>query len=62
MIDYCIMDYCMTCLAHASAFCYLTHATSPSDLDPDSSQHLKTKQQLFNEQKSLGIPNSIVEF
>ncbi len=57
------MDYCITCLAHASASCSLTHAPSPSDLDPDSSQYMKTKQQLFKEQKkSLGIPNNTVEF
>jgi len=43
----------MTCLAHASASCSFTPAFSPPDLDPDSSQHIKTKQQLFNEQKNL---------
>jgi hypothetical protein len=33
--------------------CSFTHAPSPTDLDPDSSQHMKTKQQLFYEQKNL---------
>ncbi len=56
------MDYCITCSAHASSSFPFTHAPSPSDLDPDSSQHLKTEQQLFNDQKSLGIPKNTVEF
>ncbi len=50
----------MACLVYASASCSFTNASSPSDLDPDSSHHMKTKQQIFNEKKSLGIPNNFV--